>query len=723
MKKRIFKIIILIFFIILLMPKREIKAEMIIDNYQEINEEYENIEYYDQKANYKLLVLKDKIICFYQDKRIEIIESYVKHLFNNDELYLLTKTKLIKINNGVLIKELQIDNKTINNLYLDNYLYLVGSKDNNLYLMELDTSFYVLREYYLEDPVDAEIVNIIKVDNYFYCLIKRTHQDMNSIFKNVGNYFDEKTCLIKFDKRFNIINILYLNLDEEKELPKYLSFASNKLYLAIESNSYDYCFSVNLDLENLILEKQMNKQTIIMLDYNNDFLGFTLDHYLKIEAKDNNYDLDIELPIAVKIEDDELRVYTKKLNKIFCYKISEYHINKLNNFQIGFDYGNYDFNSDLNNTDAVDIKSYFTKVEVFNLTKFEKTISGIFDIELNLKIAKMPDIKLANKVEIENYCNIQDGHVYPIDTILYFLGSGILDNKTISSGYLIKNEGEHNLVIKDNQNNVFNYKFYVVKNYYAIFNNYQKIDYFVSSNEEFKIMFDLKDIIPNQIKEVIINNKAVEFNVSDNYLIINARGASSYGISHYILNSIKTEKKDYQINKEFNVLTKKSVPSIDFTEDETDELSLDLNINDPDQAILYFKIVTNNEEFKNFIVDETYSVLNNTSDIKIFVYYDLGDGKIESEEILNIKGNVLKGNNFIDFKIERTSVIKTIKLSFKTKNMESIEKISAGPETLNYDYVVKNNYYNIVLSIIISILIITVIVTIGIYKIKKKKKQ
>ncbi len=719
MKKHLIKASIVLFFFLFFIFsfKSNIKAEVIIDQKTDIQVENDIIGF-DQENNYRVLIYENFVTIYYQELSLKLEGKYKAHTFKNDVLYLALNDELLKINKNEIVKSIKIDGMEIIDLLSDEYLYASGSLSASLTIVELDYNLNVVRNYHLNDPVNTKITKLLKHNNYYFALIERKHHDKESLFKNIGNYNDQKTCLIKFDKRFNILNILYVNLNKEKEVPKYLNIIDDLIYFVVNDEQHSYYFNCDLNLENLSLVKKCEEQSKILIDYNNHFIGFSFDQFLKITGSDNVYDLNIKNPLNVKIVDDELKVYSEINNHIEVFEISEYHINKIDNFKIGFDYGNYDFNNDLNHNDVIDVCSYFTKVEVLSNTRFEKNIAGLIDLELVVKINKIPDIKVSTKVEIEPYVNIMNEHIYPTNKTLNFLGQGLLDGKNITSGYTLKTQGEHQFILKDNQNNSYNYHFYVVDNYQRDDLIVENIDYYVLKNEEFKISLKLNGI--TDIEKVIMDNKERIFEVIDDTLIIKIQNESANGLFKHVLNEIQTKDKNYKLNQVINVYTKKDVPNIDVVEDETDELNLKLKIDDKDQAILCFKFVSNVETFINYLKDESFSVSNNTNDLKMYVLYDLGDGNIKEVFLMELKGIVKKGSDFISLTFDSTN---SVNLSFKTKNMTTIDKVNIQNEALNYDYVVNNNYTNIIVSLIVTLIIIFIIAFFFIVKFKKKKKQ
>ena len=122
-----------------------------------------------------------------------------------------------------------------------------------------------------------------------------------------------------------------------------------------------------------------------------------------------------------------------------------------------------DFDKDLNVTDEVEIKSYFSLVEVLCNTDFSKNVYGNYNVELLIVRPFHEDIKVSNVVNIKPFINITNKGVYCTGYSLNFLGNATLNGMKINSGHSISKSGEYVLNLYDNLGNSNEYKFIVVE--------------------------------------------------------------------------------------------------------------------------------------------------------------------------------------------------------------------------------------------------------------------
>lgn len=666
----------------------------------------------------KIFVFENYLYYGYQDTLNKLDEAYLTHLFINDTLYLATQNNLYKIVRGRIDKKVAID-VTINSLYYQDYLYAAGSLNDKALIKEYDLNLKEQRSFVLQDDVNTNINFLIKENNDFYALIERQHFSPNSIFKNIGNYFDTKTCLIKLDKRFNILKVLYLNVEAKDEIPSSLIIKDNQIYFSINVKEYNlsYYYQTDLNLSTLKLIKNNELMDTIMLDYNGDFIGFSFDHFLKMDAKDDYYDFDIKNPLNVMIQDDELQVYTKDDNSIKLYHISEYHINYIKDFQVGYNYGNYDFTQDLNHTKAIDISSYFSSVEVKaneNFT-FNKS-AGSYPLELVAKFKRMEDLNFTTNIVIAKYINIENNHAYPNGTMLNFLGQATLDGEKITSGMLLKEEGEHIIKLADNQNNVDEYHIFIVKDYYLSNEYVTDVDYYVKQNTDFLIPF----LFEGNIQQIYVNNQETPFVKENDTILLSFKGVSASGIKKYLINKVVTDDNVYLINQEFSVYFLKAKPIIEIVEDESVELSLNLKITDDDKALTFLKIIDGENVAMNFLKDGLYDLKD--GNIKIMLCYDLGDG-IKDVEILELDVTFKDGKEMLEILVDKTVVIKNIQLKFKSKAFQKINKLSVSGQILSYDYASKDNYVNLFVSIGLTLFVVTAVILFIVFKNIRRKRN
>ncbi len=721
----IFILIISLVSLLLIGSKQEVKAESKYQKFLYLND-YEEVEQIYTGEYFDILKFSDQVKYLYDTEEI-LIKGKLQEIEIKDSLaFLIIDNKLYKINKKEIEKVIDLpQDYIINDIYYDKLLYLVGSQKDTGIIVEYNDNLVEIKKYELGVDNKLNFLNIVKDKESFYLTATKQGHSINNEFKNIGSFNDTKTIVLKLNDKMNIEDVLYLNNDSSYEKPIFLELKDNKLFFVLRVDETNYYYEVSTDFKECKLLYKKEGQEDILLSVNNEYLNFDTKHTLKIATSKELLEYDINNVIGYNIKDSYLNVFTLENQNIYQYQIEEYHIEYLKEFYLGYDFGNYDFDSDLNNTDVIKVTSYFSKVEVYNQTIFTKNIPGVYDLNLIVKRPNLENITLSTKANVLKYVNVVNEGVYRTGKTLYFMGVGILNNETISNGYTIKEEGNYRLVIKDKYNNSEEYNFSCVDNYYINDDLTYRADYYVFPNSEAKISFTLEN--NDLVQEVVVNNEIIDFEQNDKTLIFNVNGSSSYGIKEYTINKIKINDKWYVVDQKYIVKTLKQKPTIQIEETDQENLSLKMNVDDLEQTIVKFNIYINDKlQFENYLQNESYSLnefKNKNIRMKIEVYYDLGDQQMRKEEILYLDSHLTARDNELTFDFNFDTRLNSLTIDLTTNNFKKINTLKVLDIEIKDNYIKKIDYLPLYLSAGITLVIVLIIIGILIRKKSKKKES
>jgi len=687
-----------------------------------IESNIDEVEDYFEVKNGNIKVYIDRFVYTYNYSTISIEAKLIDYSISGESIYCLIEKEnyqdVICLKKGVKVSNYKINNAIIQKIVVDKNVYLLGKSDDLGIVIELSLDLVEIREHKIDEGVKIKVYNIFKVDNFYYLVITRIGHSSEGNLKNVGNFNDEKTVLLKLNSKFTILSEIYFNNQESSEIPIESSLVDNSIYLVVSLSTKDVYYTINLDSLSIIKQKTYNKCDFNLLSYNLDILRFDMMASLNLYVDNMIYDLEIDGKVLdLSISDNLLKVLYYEAHNIILATFEEYHINTLNDFVIGYDYGNYDFDKNLNDNGVIDIKSYFSDVAVYLNSTFDKTLPGENEVELKISRSGLNDAFVKTKVIVNEYCNILDGYCYKDGKILNFLGKGTLDGVGINSGHIITSIGPHQLVISNKIGEKKIYNFNIIDGYYIKSSvHYDASNSLVVENgEEFYVTLNFKNIL---LEEVVVNNEVVDFFIDDDVTRIKLRAPAIYGPCKYTINKVKINGEYFNVDKVIEVFVLKDKPKIEINELDNKELSLKIDVIDLDQTILYFRVENNKDVNYSYIIDSTFDVYD--GELKVFVCYDLGNGIILSQNIFSLNGELKQNSDILKFDYVVDTSIHEVNIDVATKKFKTIDKLRVSQENVSYDYVVHNNYTNIIISIIITSFVVGIIVFF-VFKNKKKK--
>lgn len=648
------------------------------------------------------------------------IITYVMH--TDEGINKITKINKKDTKSVIIDQEYEVQKIKCQN----NKIYLFGLYNNFSVIMEYteDLEFEQHRMYF--ENANITFYDALFYDDKWYVLGLKNGHSVNSQVENIGNYNDTKTILLIIDSNFNIQSIKYFNHYSSYEYAKLLDVNNEFIYYYFEIDGVKYLYKSDLNFtKNYLLEK--NKAENVLIDVNGDYLLFNNNNTLKMKTPFEELDLGTYNRIyKYLIQDGKLNIYHYSKTNLYVKKISEYHINKLDPIIITYQKGSVDFDKNLNNTMEIDIKSYFSKVDVLCNSDFSKNVSGKYNIELLIVRPNHDNIKLSSVVEIKPYLNIVDGGVYCTGQSLIFLGNGTLNGTKINSGHNILSSGEYKLEISNNLGIVEEYNFIIVDNYYIRSNDKKEADLVVSLESQVEIKFDVGDII---ITDIIVNDENVNFIQEGKMLNIFLDKCESSGIKEYVINKIITESYEYKVEQKILVNVLKPTPKINIVENNEAEPSFSIFVEDSEQTIKYLEVIVTKDLVENkyyYFFNENFVIDNNNFDngcIDIYLCFELGDGIVRKEKLLSLDANFKEVTKLFTFNsIIETEKIKQIDIKINSKSIKKLNSLIVNDMNIVGKYATKTSYTNIIISMSLTIIIILSVVIIIIVKKRRIKK-
>lgn len=676
----------------------------------------ENNDHLLYKNNKTQIRIEGKLICCYEFETVPYI------VYQKLDNILLCKI----IDNNYFEVELNADWKINHIIVKENTIYMFGCINNFSIIVEYTKNLEYVEHHLFFENTNIDFYDAVFHDNKWYIFgMKEGHCKSNEV-ENIGNYTDKKTIMVLMDNNFNVMTIKYYNHNNVYEKARFVDIYNNYIYYYFEVENLKYLYKSDINLDEHYLVNVCDHQEIL-LDVNGDYLLFTNDNTLIMDSIKESLDLGTYNKIyKFVIKDSKLEIYHYNRNNLYVKKISEYHIDKLDPIVISYENGNVDFNKNLNLTNEIEIKSYFSEVEVLCNTEFSKNVCGKYNIELLITRPNLENIKLSSEVNILPYVNVSNGGSYCTGFSLKFLGNATLNGIKINSGHNIIEEGEYKLEISDNLGNTTVYNFLIIDNYYIRTEEFKNFDIVGELNSITEVTLKFKNV---DVVEIYVNDELTEFKQSGDYLTLYLDGNDDYGINRYIINKIITLENEYIENFGILVNILKPIPSINILENNDEIPNFTINVEDSAQTIKYLEVVTMNENINKvyryyfgsqFIMDN-YDFNNGT--IEVFICYDLGDGVIRKDSVMKLEGAYKTLSNLIVFSsLIETEQLKQINIKINSDNINKMNNLIVNNQSILQKYNVKKDYTNLIISSGLTFIIVLFVVVYLIFKKRRTKK-
>lgn len=637
---------------------------------------------------------------------LTINDKYVCHYYDNNNLYICSSDTLYIVNLKLLsYKEIFLE-FNLNNLYVDEYIYLVGDIHNNPCIYLMNNQGDMIKSKIYEGSGFATFKTIDQVNDDFVITGEKDAFFDNPDFLKVGNINERKSFVFVFDKTLKKLNDYYFNEYTEYEVISQVVIDSN-INIILSTSSYDvyYQFNKDLTLSNYLKFDSINKylyvQNILneMLFIKEDISSFEIGFFqensftpiFSLNYRLNNFDITNGLLVLN---------YNNSLNLY-----SEYHIDRCDTLVLTKIKYEYD------STSHFEVNSFFETL-TFKLDKYTPfhihMISGEYNASYISKNMFGSNVFLQTKVIVKDFVNIIDGGIYNKGLMLQFFGNASLNGESIHNGHTIEEVGEYELTIKNVNQITKTYKFKVVDNYYKDNDHYViDVDYLLDKQEEVVLKFELSS--NKTVRYFIVNNNHYNnFYQEDNFVYLKINALSDYGYQNIYINSIITDE-EITINKDLTILTRKSLPALDISSSNNDIYQINVKYEDVDNTFvdIYFKEYSSNE------IKSTS--LKNTSNIassgKLILCYELGDGIILEETLFVLEGQDIK----YDVEFYDDEII------IKVYPKESLKKILINDNNIYHSTSDNTNLYICIITVISSLLV--VVITILVLLIKRKRRK
>lgn len=571
---------------------------------------------------------------------IEINDKYQKHIYKEDTLYICSKNKIYIIDLNLLSfntyeTDLEIEDFTINE-----YIYLIGSKNKNPKIIVLSKEGDLLKEKEYSGDGYGKFKYIKDTNNELIVILEKDAFFTNDEFLKVGSKNDIKSVVIKLSKTLEIIEIYYFNEYKEKEeVTSLLCDQTIKLMLYTQNEYFLYEFDFDLNLL---------KRQIIETKYDSYLVDNISGDDLILTKYTNGFDINLfnnDLNINV-YHSDKCLVNFDVVDEgiVFSYSdfislYSEYHIEKSETLILDKLY--YDINS----TNHFKVSSFFEILDFSQdyITPYHQhMMSGSYDATYVAKNKYGSNIYISTPVIIKDYVNIINKGIYKTGTKLFFFGKAYLNGEVINNGHSLSEEGEYELVLEDINKNKKVYSFKVVDDYYKDNDHFvMDVDYKVKKSDFIELNIETDN--PSLVNTVIIDDLEYnDFIVTDNTIKVMIKPSDSFGYFTKTINSIKVDDYFIPINKTFSYLVLKDIPTLDI------KTTL---VNDEYLIDIYY--IDYNNSFVDIYFDKQ---------TKVFYYtYELGDGILYKQEIAhvddeNVLYQVIKDDSKITIKINAKTI-------------------------------------------------------------------
>ena len=671
----------------------------------------------------------NQIKYWYDGSEVTIDGSYITHFEDGEYLYLIVKnevTKLSKYKKSILQKEAELtENLTLKQILLHNdYLYLIGYTPDAGLIMTYSQDLKEIKQYQYGVDSGLKIYQALIIQNEWYLACSKNAHGAEP-FLNVGNDGEEKTCLVKLNNKMQLSEIKYFNHHQKEELPYSLTMVGSVLGLIIKSGDTYYYYQI----DNLLNPKYVDSYTGVddtLIGYDGTFLkvnktsGFSLS-----SAKDTYLDKPWNQVVYYDIKDGYFNVYVVLDGNLYKYQFDEYHINQLDEFHVDFSHSNLDFEHNLNGQGVVDVSSIVGAVEVYAEGGVNLNIPGVFDVNILIKRSNKDNIKLSTMVRINQYVNVINKGVYRTGMMLSFMGNATLNGNVVTSGYYINSPGNYTLTISDNKTQLQVIEFSVVDDYYSRIMPIIGGDYVLPAGSETYIDFTMPEVLT--VEEVIMDQKETEFLLNNNILKIPMCSLNNYAIETHTINRVRIGEVWCDVDYSFSVKTLKKAPIFEVTEGETKNLTLNIKIDDPEQAIKYLlcKDLKTGKEYYNYIKNDTVTLdglKGKSSSIEISIIYDLGDGVEKAKKLINLDANFKTNTLFSIIWGLAGEKVSEAHLKMDDKATRGMTNLVVCNENITSTYLDNNNATNLVISIAITAVVAIAIIVFLIIKRSKRSK-
>ena len=649
----------------------------------------------------------EKTIDIYtSNNKLTLKDNYVCHAFYNNNVYVCSVNKLYIVNLNLLsVKEYEVE-LGIKSIYVDEYIYLVGNKNDKPSILLLNQKGEFEKTMTYEGEGYAQFESIHKIEDKFLITGSKDAFFEHPDFLKVGNKNEIKSFLFIIDKTLQKIDEYYFNEYFEHETIISIGVDKNiNIILQTEDNSFFYRFDKNLNL-----------QEHIYLDdnFHYSYIPNLLDEVLLIRKELNQFAIGIytntfEPLYQVSFPLKNYSLYDGGIAFTYnnCLNIfSEYHINKNETFILS----KLDYNID--STNHLDISSYFEELS-FNLDHFTPfhiyMINGEYQAIYRAVNKCGRTINIQTDVIVKDFVNIIDGGIYNVNTKLQFFGNATLNNENINNGYTLKETGQYELVLTNVNGLSKIYHFEVIDGYYKDNDHYViDTDYILNPNEEIIIEYYLDD--EYQVNHFIINNQEYSnFEQVGNKVLLKLSSSSHFNYEVFKIQSMVLEEANISLNESISLLTKKLSPLIDvYTISNHSLYEIHLAYQDKDDSFVDLCFIDQDNNRRRTYLKNSTLISNSAS---LVLQYELGDGVIQEEEIFSFIGE-------------------EVKLSVENQNEEIIIKVYPN-KTIKSINVNNNNIYeksndNINLYILIISVgssLVVILTTIFVLLLKKKIRK
>ena len=651
-----------------------------------------------------------------------IIEGKINnYIYNKDSIIFTIKesdgTIICKYNQTLKDKQL-IDKLpiTINDMVVYNeQLIVVGEEKNDACIYTYTIDGTQINKYQYGGNAKESFLKIQISGNYIYLIGQKNGISEGSIFKNVGNDADIKPFIIRMNSSFKIVNEFYIN--EKTKLEKIKNFAFNSnISFTIETFDKRF-FHYELDNELKLIKHYELLPPIKYKDItklnNNCYLLETLNTYYLGFKLSNSWHLipltDIDEINYTNLINGNVIITNYSNNQIKTYKISEYHIEYINDFIYQYPYLNYQ------STNHFKVESYLEDLEFI----YDSVANQSINLQKsNTYIAKYYAIKQdGTRLDIETnyivqpFINIVDEGVYPVGYKLLFTDEVMVNDTKAINGESLNSVGTY-----QRKHNGKSYKIYVKeKTYHNFDKDYLEADYILTKDDNaiYKVILSTN----KQIKRVIVNEKDYPFIQNNDELILNfALGGNDF-ISYYIDSVVFSDDTTLKINQYYKLKRVSTYPILKLTY-ENDTLNYQINDEDKtifDVVVKMYKETTLLEEVHTFLEDTNINFNVDANKVEVLVRYHLEGKTIEEVNLIDLVATKKskKDNNLELTFGKNNDMIENIKIKVNEDSLK-VKNVSAQKIDLTKAYQTNDNklicYISIIITIILAIIIISVII-------------
>lgn len=675
------------------------------------SESYKKIEYINQDL--AILINQDSFEIKIDKETLLIEDKYKNYSYINNELYILTINKLYLINLDLLSYSYTDIEMNCNDFLISDYIYIVGSAVDKPTIIILDKNYNKQKIKSYQGEGYAAFTNVFIIDDTIVLLGEKDAYYNNDIFLNVGNKNDLKSFILTMDKTLKEKNIYHFN--ENRPIEKIVSYEfQTTIDIILQSSTKSYYYSFDLDL---------NLVDYFLLDSNANNLGLVKTNKEKLFIMSNEESFKILLLEENRLKEifslNKSLINYNQVDGGICFNIndngiktliySEYHILKKDDLVLS----RLDYN--LDSQDHFLVESFFENLNfsIDVITPYHQYMkSGNYEITYVALNHFNANIYITTKLKVLDYVNIINNGIYNVNTKLLFFGDAYLNNNTINNGYILKDPGEYELLIKNINQEELVYHFTVIDDYYKDNDNILlDYDYLVNILEPLKI--NLKISTNKKVKEILVNSEKVSFEQDCDNIFVSLY-FDTWGYKQINIEEILFEDDEcIKINQKFIILVKKQMPIFNVCIDNENNYSFNIDISAPDLSILDLVFKNAEGEIKTFLKEQNLKL----NDVDCYIQYELGEGIIYEEKIFCLVGNNVTCHVFTK---QNESNELNINVSFDNDN--NIKEIRVLEQNLYKKEEGDNNFLIIFITIISSLIVlISFLIIIIIIKVRNRK--